>query len=223
MTELLPEPIEPDGSVFGNVIDDHTVEVWLGNTLRRWLPAHLHHQEQRWQLPAGTIDPPASWPAVSQFRIDLEDHLPAVVIAYNGTVPNSTRRMRGGGYRQAFSYDITCAVAGIDEDDARATASRYLAAVKSALDQNHTLDGRAETTVLVGPDAPAAGQGVNAAGDTVGERALYRTTVHVYVRDTVNKRLGPVTPPDDPFDPPPFPPPAEEAEVLIETDLEETP
>lgn len=221
--ELLPTPIVPTDDPFGNVIDDRTVEAALGNTLRLWIDAHLAHQERRWQLEPGTIDRPAMWPTVSQFRLDLEDQLPAIVIAYNGGVPNATERLRGGWYREAFSYDITVAVSGIDEDDARATASRYLAAVKSVIRQNRKLGGVAEVAVLVGPDAPSAGQGINDSGDTVGERALYRTTVHVYVRNTDNERLGPSTPPTDPYDPDPPPPLPEEAEILIEAELEDTP
>lgn len=218
------EPIAPPGDTFGNVIDDRTVEAWLSNALRAWIDSHLAHQERRWQLTPGTIQRPATWPTLSQFRLDLEDQLPAVILVFTGEVANSRKRMAGGGVRKAYAYDISVAVVGggdEPEDDARATASMYIAAVESIIEQNGTLDGRADTTVAVGPLAPAAGQAIGDNGQNVGERALYRTTVHVYVRDTVNARLGPSVPPDDPYQPA-GPPPVPETVEVIDIDTQES-
>jgi hypothetical protein len=222
-------PVAPEGDVFGDVIDDRTAELALKLTLQAWIDAALSHQERRWlgilrpqdQSPyvteQGQIDRPASWPTISKLRLELHDQLPAIVTRYLGLVPGA--RDPQGNFREVFRYEISVAVAGFDEDDARWLASLYMAAVRMLLRQNKTLGGFAETTVL-GNVQPLAGvlEGV----DQGGERAVYSCEAQIHVRSTVNENLGTPVPPDDPHDPDPPPPAPEEAEIVIEI-LEDTP
>jgi hypothetical protein len=204
--------------VYGNVIDDRTVERALIGTLQAWIDEHLGVQEARYGKDQGSIARPRSWPAISEFDLKLHDQLPAVVVTYNGTIPGQTRRDAKGFYRQTFSYDVTVALVGADERDSRQLGSMYLAAVKSAIVQNRRLGGIAETTVLVGPDLPSVGRAI---GVTTGaERAVYGTTFHVQVKDTLNDRLGPTAPPGTPYDPDPFPEAPDTVEIIVDADME---
>lgn len=215
-----PGPVVPEGDVFGNVIDDYTVERALRVTLQAWIDSHLAHQERRWQREPGKLARPQSWPErIGQFDMKLHEHLPAVFVIYKGTVPNATERLRNGQYRQAFAFDVIVVIAGSDERDCRQAASMYLAAAKSAVVQNRRLDGTAETTVLTGPDTYTVGRVLGA--DQLGtDRAVCGTTFHVYVRNTVSDRAGPASPPTDPHVPDPLPPWPETAEFIVEADLE---
>lgn len=223
--ELATMPVVPVADPFGNVIDDQTVERALTNTLKRWMDAALAHQERRWGMTQGSIVRPRSWPTLSRFEIKLQDQLPAVLVVFNGTELSGMDRKPTGDYREVFSYDVTVAVAGISEQDAREIASKYIAAVKTCVLQNRklgdpTLGSVAEWTRMGGPLVPRVGVAGN---DVDAHRAIYTITFHVQVDKTICDRMGPVAPPDDPYSPsaPALGP--LEASIIVQATLEDTP
>lgn len=179
--------------IFRDVMDADTVEQAVLDTLQAWLPSHLAHQEDRKGYPDGTLPQPKSWPTVSEFDLEVHEQLPAIVIVSSGTTDVSHDR---GAYRTTWRVEVGVAIAGKDEREGRRLAALYLAAVKSSLLQNRTLGGVVEQCRYVGPDDHAVGT-----AERGGQRAIYATAFAVTVRDSLNERGGPTTPPADPHDP----------------------
>jgi hypothetical protein len=196
--------------IFGDVIDVGTIERAFVATLKAWLPSHLARQEARLGMETATLPFPRSWPTVSDFDIEVEEQLPAVIVISPGSDANPTRDQTGA-YRMTWRFEVAIAIAGRDEYEARNLAGVYLAAIRSALVQNPTLGGVAENTRPVGPDDHAVGQ-----TERGSQRAIYGTSFAVDVRDVVTDTAGPVEPPDDPYHP------GEPAASPLEADIEVT-
>jgi hypothetical protein len=209
--------------IYGDVIDADTVEIALVATLKDFLPGALAHQERRrpdllTDLPptnAGHFLAPKTWPMLSEFDSTVETQLPAVTVVSPGAAGTPTRDQHGA-YRFSWRFQVSIEIAGRDERQARKLASVYLAAIRAALAQNRTLGGEVEQCRWIGGDD-------HAVRTRHPQRAVYSTNFEVTVRNVVNDRLGPETPPEDPYNPGPFPPLPEEAEFIVETTLEDTP
>lgn len=198
-----------DPDVFGDIIDADTIEQAVRDTLQAWLPAHLAHQERRKGLPQGTLPQPRSWPTVSEFDLEAHEQLPAVVIVSQGSTGTPERNPKGE-YRKTWRFEIAAVIGDKTEREARKLGALYLAAIIGALVQNQTLGGVAESCRNVGPDDHAFGTTERRA-----QRAIYGTAFEVTVKAAFNDRLGPATPPDDPYHPDPFPPSPLEAEITV--------
>lgn len=205
-----------DVDIFGDILDADTVEGYVRATLQAWMPAHLAHQERRRDLDAMTLPQPRSWPTISEFDATNSDQLPAIFILSAGSgVPTHDR----GVYATPFRFEIAVVIAGKNETEARFLASVYLAAIKGALIQNRTLGGNVEKCVWTGNDDHAFGR-----TERGEQRAIYGTNFEVTVRDAVDARLGPLEPPEDPYDPGSAPENPNEAEILVTaTKPEDTP
>lgn len=203
--------------VFGDIIDADTVETAFRTTLQAWLPDHLAHQERRRDLAPGTLPAPKDWPTVSDFDIEANQRLPAIVIVSPGSVGTPERNQKGE-HRKTWRLEVAVVLGDRTERDARRLAAMYLAAVTGAIVQgDRTLGGVAENARNVGPDDHAYGTTEKGA-----QRAIYGTAFEVTVRDFVNDRLGPTEPSEDPYSPEPFPPSPLEAEITV-TAMEDTP
>ena len=118
-------------------------------------------------------------------------------------------REKPGAYTYTWRFQVAVEIAGRDERQARQLAAVYLAAIRGALVQNRTLQGRVKNCRWVGGDD-------HAVRVRHPQRAVYSTNFEVSVRDVVNDRLGPNHPPDDPYhpaDPPPLPETVEVIEI----------
>lgn len=209
--------------LFGEIIDADIVEQALVQTLKDFLPDHLAAQERRRpdvvaELPdaaGGHLPRPREWPVLSEFDSLVETQLPAIIVVSPGAA-GRPERLRGGQYRITWRFTVHVEIAGKDERQARRFAAVYLAAIRGALVQNRTLQGAVELCSWAGGDD----HGVRPRHP---QRAVYGTNFEVTVRDVVNDRLGPSEPSPDPYNPEPFPPAPEEADFIVEADLEETP
>jgi hypothetical protein len=200
--------------IFGDIVDADTIEQAVLTTLKDWLPAHLRHQERRKALAAGTLPDPKSWPVTSEFDMDANALLPAIIVESPGTGPVRHDR---GVYSVTWRFEIAVVLGDRHEREARKLAALYIAAVRGALAQNRTLGGTVEACRWVGPDDHAYG-----ITEKRAQRAIYGTAFEVDVRDVVNARLGPTDPPADPADPPnPDPSPTDADITVTATDLEE--
>lgn len=207
--------------IYGPGIDADTVEAALRATLKAFLPGELARQEARrsdlvGDLPAaagGHFPVPRSWLTLSEFDSTVETQLPAITVVSPGG-PGRPTRERRGSYSFAWRFQVSVEIAGRDERQARALAAVYLAAIRGALVHNRTLQGQVRNCVWDGGDDHAVRR-------RHPQRAVYSTNFEVTVADVVNDRLGPDTPPNDPYRPS-APPPVPETVEVIEIESGET-
>lgn len=207
--------------IFGDIGDVDLIEQAARATLRAWLPAHLAHQERRRGLAPDTLPTPRSWPTVSEFDPLPHEQLPSIVLISPGTAGTPDRDQ--AGVRATWRLEVVAAVAGKDEPEARLVGALYAAAIRGALEQNGTLRWREDPDDPNTPvEAPALAERTrwqgddHAVGNTErGPRWMVEVQFQVTVRDVINPRLGPDTPPPDPYTPPPVPDPLLTPEITV--------
>lgn len=205
--------------IYGTPLDASTdVEKPATDALQAWMPFALARQEERLELPQGTLTFPVQWARVSDL-IWRDDRLPAVIVESPGLLGDPVHDR--GKYRATWQLDVVVITAGAEENDARDKASAYLAACKHALGGlSPTLDGHVSQCRWIGGDNHSAGR---APQNLPGQRAVYSTSFAVTVHNALDIRPpGRLTePPGDPYNPPGLAPLPLEAVIEITTPPEE--
>lgn len=203
--------------IFGDYLDVDTIEQAAKDTLARWLPSTLAHQERRKSLPPRTFPVPRNMDLRSDFQLELGEQLPAVILRSAGTVGPPQKDQRG--HRKTWRLEVAAINGGKNEDEARLLGSAYLAAITQAFELDRTLGGVVDQVDQVGPDDLAYG---TTDSPTLDARSIYGTAFNVTARVVTDP--NPVSaPPDDPYEPaPPFPP-LLEALITVITEPEELP
>jgi len=180
--------------VYGRLIDATQVEDAVEDSLKLWLPAYIAEVERQNSMDPQSLPLPASYSRVNEFYKWSEDQLPAVLIVSPGLAPTIPKMKGNGIYHCWWRVGVAIIAAGQDRETTRMLAKRYTAAVRGALLQHAGLgDFGAEGITWNGErnsDVP------DDSTRTLGSGAC---TFDVEVSEVVNARLGPSTPPDDPY------------------------
>jgi hypothetical protein len=198
---------------FGNAVDADTIEDALRDSLQRWLPAWLAHEERRRGWPQGRLPQPRSWPTLSEFELRARDQRPSVVLVSSGTT--GAPEKRPNGLRRTWRFGLAVAIAGRDETEARQLAAPYLTAAAMAATTDQTLGGVAENVRWSGADDHAFD------GEQGSQTAIYGTDLEVTARSAHPLYLvrdpdsGVLVPPLDPYVPDPVPPLPDTADIDV--------
>lgn len=180
--------------VYGKLFDLTEMEEAVTDTLQVWLPAYVAEIERQRGITPRTIPLPRSWGHVNEFYKFTEEQLPSVIVVSPGTAASEPKQKGDGSYHSWYRVGVAVVAAGRDRETTRRISKLYVAAVRGAILQHQTLgDFGAEGIRWMGDrnqDVP------DEQGRTLGSGAVM---FDVEVKDVINSRFGPLTPPDDPY------------------------
>jgi len=174
-------------SSIGPIVSRQNVEQAYLATIIEWLSTYLSEVEAQNSLAPLPLPPsPASFYGGVDEQTFTEDDLPAVVVIAQPV--EDAIRFGDGSYAQWFEVTVSPIVATETEDDSRALAGWYAAAVATMLTQQSDLGGFAQATI---PIDPGRAEFVN---EDVRRFAQAPATFHTFVYSTASAAGRPTAP-----------------------------
>lgn len=188
-------------SAYGNLFIGNRLEEATEETLRLWLPAYIAEVERQEGLPAESMPMVRSYASVNEFIKFNEERLPALIVVSPGLSPTAPRKRGDGSYEAWYRVGAAVVAGGKNRETTRRNSQLYAAAIRGAILQHQTLGDFGATEIRWtgerNADVP------DEMGRTLGSGG---NTFDVLVPDVVNPRLGPLEPPEDPYEPQTWPP-----------------
>lgn len=180
-------------TIFGRIVTGADVEAWSWATLRTWISTYLAEVERQSGLVAGSLQRPRGFVTAPSLDKWPEDQLPALLLISVG-MSEPPLKQGDGRFRARWEMGLACVVSARREDESRALAMRYMAALRALFVQRPSLDGNAAGTVWLGEQYDQL-EYDDARSLTAG---LAQFTVEV--EDVVSANAGPLRA-DKPLDP----------------------
>lgn len=180
-------------SIFGPIIDGHTIEGWATAHLELWLPTYIAEVARQRDVP---IPPnPRSYVTVNEFDRWPEHQIPTCIVVSPG-LADQPAKAGDGRYRATWVLGIAIIASGRDRPSTEKLSKMYAAAVRAAIAQHPSLG----QSVVRGSqwrderytDVP------NDDSRTLGSGQVY---FYVEVDNVINTTGGPAGPPEDPEPP----------------------
>jgi hypothetical protein len=148
-------------SQFGAMFVPEDLEKATRDLLHAWLPTYLHEVERQQEVEPGKIARPKFIGTSVEADLFPGEELPAIIVVAPGTA-GEPERGGDGSWSAWYQVTIACLVQSPDELSTRALAGYYAAAVRGAILQHASINGKVEGTWWLGEEFEgAAGQDRN--------------------------------------------------------------
>ena len=181
--------------VYGRLLDTHQIEVAVTETLQVWMPAYIAEVERQRGLEPHAMPLPASWSKTNEFYKWNEDQLPAMIVVCPGLAPTEPKMKGDGSYHAWYRVGVAAIAGGDDREATRRVAKLYVAAIRGSILQHQDLGDFGAEGIRWTNERNA--EIPDDAGRTLGSGLA---TFDVEVKDVANARMGPLDPPDDPYE-----------------------
>lgn len=176
-------------SVFGPIIDANQVEEAVRTTLQIWFPTYLRELEIQRGLPAGALPDPRAYVISGDNDREPEDQLPAVVIVSPG-LADSAYQEGDGSFRAPWSVGVGIFTSAKDRESTEKLIRLYCAAARAIMLHKQSLGGFADGTEWIDEDFDEI------EFDDTRTIGAGLVELVVTVANVVNRRGGPLSPPD---------------------------
>jgi len=199
-------------SIFGRIVSGGDIEQWCIALTRTWIDTYLSEVERQHDFVAGTLQRPRAYVTAPTLDKWPEDQLPAIIFVSVG-LAEAPLKSGDGRYRARWDMGLACVCSARRQEESRAAAMTYMAALRALFVQRPSLDQHANGTTWEGETYDDI--------DYDDVRSLSAGVAHfvVEVYDVVSANAGPVTPDaprDDPHEPYPMWPQVLTTDVDVE-------
>jgi hypothetical protein len=128
------------GSEIGPIVSAYDVERAALATLRKWSSTYLGEAEDQHDRPRNSLPRVRSYTTTNSFDKWPEDQLPCVLLVSPG-LTEPPRAEGNGHYRASFGLGVAAIVSTARDHDTEELAKLYVAALRTCLVQQRSLDG----------------------------------------------------------------------------------